>query len=98
MENPDYNTVTKEQCEYETCTMLWALGAGAAVLKQAPSIDDISLLEVRFEMLFGQGQKPTTPRYAWNGRGSWGDSIMKDMKSYEASDAMFRDGNSCILD
>jgi len=39
----DYNTVTKQQCEYETCTMFWALWAGVASPKQAASIVEIGL-------------------------------------------------------
>jgi len=73
--------------------------AGVAFLEQTASIDDIGLLEIRFdESCLGQGRRPTTPLYACNGRGSWGDSIMKDLKWYEAIDAMFNEGNSCILD
>lgn len=31
----DYNTVTREQCTYESCTTFWALWAGVATPKQA---------------------------------------------------------------
>jgi len=39
----------KEECEYETRTMVLGMGAGVAFLEQIASIDDIGLPEIRFE-------------------------------------------------
>jgi alpha,alpha-trehalase len=51
----DYNTVTKEQCTYESCTMFWAMWAGVATPKQAASLIDVALpkFEVRGGLVSG---------------------------------------------
>lgn len=47
----DYNTRTKEQCTYESCTTFWAMWAGVATPKQAAMLVEVAL--PKFEVAGG---------------------------------------------